>query len=122
MSHSSAKQALVVAIGQSRATVIRDFRTLKDELNVAEKLRGAVRENPSFWLGGAATVSFLFGQLFAGPKNSFSSQKSGPFTRLKFLKWGGMGLLALARFVVPVVIKPAIAAYTQSRMNKKMLE
>ncbi len=121
MSHSSAKQALIVAIAQNRATVIRDFRALKDELNIAEKFRGSVRENPSFWLGGAATASFLLGRLFARPKTGSSSQKSSSLARLKFLKWGGMALLALARYIVPVVIKPAIAAYTQGKIYKKTL-
>jgi hypothetical protein len=123
VSHSSAKQALVVAIGQNRATVIRDFRTLKNELNVAKKLRGSVRKNPSFWLGGAATASFLFGRLFGRQRTSLSAQKKGPFARrLKFLKWGGMSLLALARFIIPVLIKPAITAYTQGKIYKKNLE
>ncbi|PWU11395.1 MAG: hypothetical protein C5B47_00945 [Verrucomicrobia bacterium] len=123
MSSHSIKQALIATINQSRAAVTRDLRALKDELNVAEKFRGSIRESPSVWLGGAATASFILGRFFTRQKAGGSSQKGGSSVgRLRFLKWGGMGLLALARFVVPLCLKPAISAYTQDKIYKKTFE
>lgn len=118
MSLPSAKQALLAQISQSRTAVLRDSRILKDELNLASKLRDSVRNHPSFWLGGAAVSGYLMNRLFAKKKNP-PPKKGGFFAHFKNLKWGGMTLLALFRIFFPLVIKPAIDAYTANTIPKK---
>lgn len=121
---SFSKQALLAEISQSRAALVRDARALREELNIAEKLRSAVRVHTPLWLGGAAMIGFFSARVFGQAKKIFPSSSKKRRSRFRFLKWSGMLLLGLFR-ILPW-IKPAISAYVQThnmlQLNKFMGE
>ncbi len=109
MSIHPAKQALLAEISQSRAAVARDLRALKEELNVAAKLRASIRTHIPFWLGGATMAGFFFTRLF-------KRRKQAPLPpHPKSLSWGGIKWLSLLRMFLPLV-KSAVAAYTTRKI------
>lgn len=108
------KSELLAEIARSRAAIARDAASVREELDVAARLKNSVRKRPFAWLGAAAA----FGYILAGPKTrtktvtklvkgpatgAAKAEKKRPRTFLDIL-------LALFKLALPLV-RPALSAY-----------
>lgn len=102
--------------------MVRDFSTVRSELDVAAKLRQSVKSRPFAWLGSAAALGYII----AGPKRrtrivtkTVHDRKSKekpvkPEIRESRSLFGT--LLALFKIVSPLV-RPALSAYAARRFG-----
>lgn len=116
------KDKLLTELSRSRAAVVRDFSTVRSELDVAAKLRQSVKSRPFAWLGSAAALGYII----AGPKRrtrvitkTVHDRKSKeklakPEIRESRSLFGT--LLMLFKIVSPLV-RPALSAYAVRRFG-----
>lgn len=116
------KEKLLSELARSRAAVVRDFSTVRSELDVAAKLRQSVKSRPFAWLGSAAALGYII----AGPKRrtrvvtktvhdrKSKEKPAKPEIRESRSLFGT--LLALFKIVSPLV-RPALSAYAARRFG-----
>jgi hypothetical protein len=110
------KEQILATLSQSRATLARDYVSVRHELDVQAKLKSLVRRKPLAWLGGAAAL----GWLLSGPKTKtrvVTKYVKSPDGKVRpeekktaaRLGWPGV-LMAFFRFAMPI-LKPVLTAY-----------
>lgn len=116
-----AKQSCLRELELSRVALHRDFQLVKDELNVAKKVKKIVARKPLLWLGGATLLGFvLAGWRRSAPASrglSFGKSKNRPGAPAKAVRkitfWGF--LFGLVKLAIPFV-KPVASAYASKRL------
>jgi len=116
----STKADLLAEIARSRTAIARDTLLVRQELDVAIKIRNAVRRRPFAWLAGAAAIGYIF----AGPKTRTKTvtkvvreKSKGPLPESKKKRSGLPGLiLSLFKFALPL-LRPALSAYAAKRFG-----
>lgn len=111
------KEALVTELARTRADISRDYRSVRYEMDVAEKLKRVVRQRPFAWLGGAAAL----GWILSGPKTkkklvtkyvAAKDKRAGKTEKKAGGRIGGFLalLLTVVRFAMPY-LKPYLLDY-----------
>ncbi len=121
----TSKESLVAELSLSRAAIAQDYRAVRTEMDVAEKLKRVVRQRPFAWLGGAAAL----GWILSGPKTKKkvvtkfvgAQDKRAGKTEKKSGGWFG-GMLALLftafRLALPY-LKPALLNYATQYIGER---
>jgi len=118
------KEQALAELRLSRQAIARDTAALKEEFDIAAKIRKSIRRRPLAWLGGSA----LLGWIAAGPKTRTRTvtkyvNKPGKASESGEVgaKVRSAGLLGLAvtvfRFALPM-LKPALSAYAARRLGE----
>lgn len=111
------KEALIAELAATRASIARDYQSVRYEMDMAEKLKRVVRQRPFAWMGGAAAL----GWILSGPKTKkklvtkyvpAGDKRAGQTDKKSGGRFGGFLaiLLALARFALPY-LKPLLLDY-----------
>jgi len=118
MKPNPSKEAMLAEIMRSRMAIRRDTVAVREEFDVRKKVAAVVRKSPFAWVGGAATLGFLFSQFRkpAGKKSSsrkekLSSPAVGAARPIGFLAF----VLGVLKLLVPA-FRPALSAYAAKRL------
>lgn len=111
------KEILVAELSRSRAAIAQDYRAVRAEMDVAEKLKRVVRQRPFAWLGGAAAL----GWILSGPKTKkklvtkfvpAQDKRAGKTEKKSGGRFGGgVALLFTAFRLALPYLKPALLNY-----------
>jgi hypothetical protein len=98
--------------------IARDTSAVREEINMASKLRRSVTSRPFAWLGGAAVIGYFL----AGPKTRTKTvtkvvREKGA-AKVETKKRHGFWdiLFSLIKLCVPLV-RPALSAYAARRIG-----
>lgn len=114
----SRKAEIVAELARSRAAIARDTSAVREEFNVASKLRRSVRSRPFAWLGGAAAAGYFL----AGPKTRTKTvtklvrEKGAAKVEAKKPRGFWDIFFSLIKLCVPLV-RPALSAYAARRFG-----
>lgn len=116
----SRKAEIVAELARSRAAVARDTSAVREQFDLAARIRKSVKARPFAWLGGAATIGYIL----AGPKTRTKTitkvvrdKGAGP-AKAETKKQRGFWviLFSLIKLSFPL-IKPALSAYAAKRFG-----
>ncbi len=114
------KLELQAEVARSRAAILRDSAAVRDELDVAAKIKASVRFRPFAWLGGAAALGYIL----AGPKTRTKTvtkfvagkgKEPAPKERRKPRGFFEI-LFSLIKLSLPL-LRPALSAYAAKRFG-----
>lgn len=114
----SRKAEIVLELARSRAAIARDSYAVREELNVAAKLRSSVRSRPFAWLGGAAAIGYFL----AGPKTRTKTvtkvvrEKGAAKVETTNRRGFWAVFFSLIKLCVPLA-RPALSAYAAKRFG-----
>ena len=114
------KSEILAEITRSRAAIVRDAELVRNELDVAVKLKTAVKKRPFAWLGGAAALGYIL----AGPKTrtktvikrAKESKSANATVEKKQSRTILEILFSLFKLLLPLV-RPVISAYAARRFG-----
>lgn len=120
------KERLIAELALTRAAVRQDYKAVRTEMDVAEKLKRVVRQRPFAWLGGAAAL----GWILSGPKTKkklvtkyvpAQDKRAGKTEKQASGRFAGFITLGLTifRLVFPY-LKPALLNYATQYMSERV--
>jgi len=117
MNPNPSKEELLAEIVRSRMAIQRDTFALREELDVRKKVAAVVRKSPFAWVGGAATLGFLFSQFRRPPKAERPTRKDKTPVAAAVAKPFGFFafLLGVFKLLLPA-LRPVLSAYAAKRL------
>ena len=120
------KEGLIAELAATRVAIAKDYRAVRYEMDVAEKIKRVVRQRPFAWLGGAAAL----GWILSGPKTkkklvtkyvAAQDKRVGKTEKKSGGRFGGLiaVFFTVARFALPY-LKPALLNYATQYMSDRV--
>ncbi len=120
------KQQFIAELALTRAAIRQDYRAVRSEMDVAEKLKRVVRQRPFAWLGGAAAL----GWILSGPKTKkklvtkyvpAQDKRAGKTEKQSGGRLAGFLTVGLTvfRLVLPY-LKPALLNYATQYLSDRV--
>ena len=120
------KQQLIAELALTRAAIRQDYKAVRTEMDVAEKLKRVVRQRPFAWLGGAAAL----GWILSGPKTKkklvtkyvpAQDKRVGKTEKQSGGRFAGILTVGLTLFRLAMpYLKPALLNYATQYMSDRI--
>jgi hypothetical protein len=113
--HNKSAAELIDEIERSRQRVTRNLASLREELDLPQKIRRSFRRQPAVWIVAAVALGLALTAISTRKKRVYVGAKGGARSKKQLLE---AGFLLGALKIAATVFKPVIVPFLQQKVSE----